>query len=93
MPGMQVKVLEKAVHILELLARSNKGLRLKDVAVSLSLNKTTALRILRVLESHNLATRDGANAFALGTRVFWWGTRYQRRFRLLRLVRPCLEQL
>src|SRR5207244_9434245 len=83
MPGMQIKVLDKAVRVVELLAKSNRGVRLKDVIEAAALNKTTALRILRVLESHDLAARDGAGAFILGSGVLWWGDSCRRGFVLL----------
>jgi DNA-binding IclR family transcriptional regulator len=93
MPGMQIKVLDKAVRVVELLANSNRGLRLKDVIAAVALNKTTALRILRVLESHDLAARNGAGVFILGSRVLWWENCYRRNFELLAVVRPVLERL
>ncbi len=93
MPGMQIKVLDKAVEIMELLATSGKGVRLKDAVEALKLNKTTALRILRVLESHHLAARNGDSAFVLGNRVLWWEACYRRKFELLEVVRPYLEKV
>ena len=93
MPGIQIKVLDKAVQVIELLAKSNRGIRLKDVIEASGLNKTTALRILRALESHNLAARDGAGTFVLGSRVLWWENCYRRNFELLAVVRPTLERL
>ena len=93
MPGMQIKVLDKAVQIVELLANSDRGVRLTDVKTALSLNKTTALRILRVLESHNLVSQNGDATFVLGNRVLWWETCYRRNFDLLAVVRPHIEKL
>ncbi len=93
MPEKQIKVLDKAVQVIELLAKSNRKVRLKDVIEALALNKTTALRLLRALESHNLAVRDGNGAFALGSRVLWWENCYRRNFELLAIVRPILEKL
>jgi DNA-binding IclR family transcriptional regulator len=90
---MQIKVLDKAVQVIELLATSNRALRLKDIAGTLLLNKTTALRILRVLESHNLVTRNGDATFVLGNRVLWWEACYRRNFELLGVVRPYLEKV
>ena len=55
MASFQIKVLDKAIRILELLAQANRGVRLKDLISTASLNKSTALRILRALESHELA--------------------------------------
>ena len=92
MPSFQIKVLDKAIRILELLAQSNRGVRLKDLISMASLNKSTALRILRSLESHELAARDGSGAFVLGSRVLWWENCYRRNFELLAVVRPVLEK-
>jgi DNA-binding IclR family transcriptional regulator len=93
MPSFQIKVLDKAIRILELLAQSNRGIRVKDLISMASLNKSTALRILRALESHELAGRDGSGAFVLGSRVLWWENCYRRNFELLAVVRPVLEKL
>src|SRR5207245_10038475 len=93
MPGMQIKVLDKAVRVVELLAKSNRGVRLKDVIEAAALNKTTALRILRVLESHDLAARDGAGACILGSRVLWWENCYRRNFEFVSVVGPVVERL
>jgi DNA-binding IclR family transcriptional regulator len=93
MPSFQIKVLDKAIRILELLAQANRGVRLKDLISTASLNKSTALRILRALESHELAARDGSGAFVLGSRVLWWENCYRRNFELLAVVRPVLEKL
>ena len=93
MPSFQIKVLDKAIRILELLAQSNRSIRLKDLISEASLNKSTALRILRALESHELAARDGSGAFVLGSRVLWWENCYRRNFELLAVVRPVLEKL
>lgn len=88
-----IKVLDKVVEIIELLATSHKGVKLKNVTESLHLNKTTSLRILRALESHHLATRDGNGTFLLGDRVLWWEACHRRNFELLSLVLPYLEKL
>ncbi|MBI4528590.1 MAG: IclR family transcriptional regulator [Deltaproteobacteria bacterium] len=93
MSGTQIKVLDKAIQILELLAAARKGVRLKDVVGSLGLNKSTALRILRVLESHDVVSRNGNATFVLGNRVLWWETCYRRNFDLLEVVRPYLEKV
>src|SRR5437667_7652053 len=93
MLGMQIKVLDKVVGVVELLAKSNRGLRVRDVIEAAALNKITALRILLALESHDLVVRDGAGAFILGSRVLWWENCYRRNFEFLAVVRPVLERL
>jgi DNA-binding IclR family transcriptional regulator len=93
MPAVKIKVLDKAIRIIELLAQSNRGVRLKDVISAAALNKSTALRILRALESYDIATRNGSGGFTLGGRVLWWENCYRRNFELLAVVRPVLEKL
>ena len=93
MPGMQIKVIDKAVQVIDLLAGARQGIKLKQAVETLHLNKTTALRILRVLESHNLAARNRDATFVLGNRVLWWETCYRQKFELLDVVRPHLEKI
>lgn len=93
MPGTEIRVFDKIVQVIELLATSSQGLTLKKVQEVLGLNKGTAFRILRALELHGVARRNEAGAFVLGNRVLWWGTRYHERQDFSKLVRPHLEEL
>lgn len=93
MPGTQIKVFDKIVQVIELLATSSQGATLKKVQECLGLNKGTAFRILRALETHAVAGRNEDGAFILGTRVLWWGTCYNQKRDLAKLVRPHLEEL
>ena len=93
MPGTKIKVFDKIVQVIELLATSSQGVTLKKAQQSLGLNKGTAFRILRALESHRVAARSEDGAFVLGNRVLWWGTCYRQKRDLLKLVRPHLETL
>jgi IclR family acetate operon transcriptional repressor len=88
-----IKVLDKAVRIIELLAASKNGVRLKDVAARSAVNKATASRILRALEEHHLAVKKEDATFVLGNRVLWWETCRRRNLELLPLVRPHLETM
>ena len=93
MPGTQIKVFDKIVQVIELLASSSHGVTLKKVQEALALNKGTAFRILRALESHDVAARNQDAAFVLGNRVLWWGTCYRQNLDLSKVVRPHLEKL
>ncbi|MBI2988334.1 MAG: IclR family transcriptional regulator [Deltaproteobacteria bacterium] len=93
MPGTQIKVFDKIVQVIELLATSSQGVTLKKAQQALGLNKGTAFRILRTLESHDVAARNGDGAFVLGNRVLWWETCYRQNLDLSKLVRPHLEKL
>ena len=93
MPGTQIKVFDKIVQVIELLATSSQGVTLKKVQQALALNKGTAFRILRALESHDVAARNEDGTFVLGNRVLWWETCYRQNLDLSKVVRPHLEKL
>ena len=88
-----MRVLNKAVRIIDLLAASRQGLRLKEVADSLRLNKATALRVLRSLESHSLVRRDSQGCFFIGNRILWWEAYQRQNLDFLAMVRSTLERL
>jgi DNA-binding IclR family transcriptional regulator len=92
-PGTKILVFDKIVRVIELLATSSQGVTLKKTQQSLGLNKGTAFRILRALESHRVAARNEDGTFVLGNRVLWWGTCYRQKRDFSKLVRPHLEKL
>jgi DNA-binding IclR family transcriptional regulator len=93
MPGTQIKVFDKIVQVIELLATSSQGVTLKNVQEALGFNKATAFRILRTLESHDVAARNGDGTFVLGNRVLWWEGCRRQNLDLSRSVRAHLEKL
>ena len=93
MPGTEIRVFDKIVRVIELLATSSQGVTLKKVQQALGLNKGTAFRILRALESHRVAARNEDGAFVLGSRLLWWETCYRQKRDLTKIVRPHLEKL
>jgi IclR family KDG regulon transcriptional repressor len=88
-----MRVLNKAVRIVDLLAASTRGIRLKEVAYSLRLNKATALRILRALESHSLVRRDCQGCFFIGNRILWWEAYQRQNLDFLTMIRSTLDRL
>jgi DNA-binding IclR family transcriptional regulator len=93
MPGIQIKVFDKIVQVIEVLATSSQGLTLRQIQDASGLNKGTAFRILRCLQSHNLAVRNGDGTYGFGNRVLWWASRHEHNPELAKLVRPHLERL
>jgi DNA-binding IclR family transcriptional regulator len=93
MPGTQIKVFDKIVQVIEVLATSSQGLTLRQVQDASGLNKGTAFRILRCLESHDLAARSADGTYSFGNRVLWWASSHRHSPDLSRLVRPHLEKL
>jgi DNA-binding IclR family transcriptional regulator len=92
-PGTEIKVFDKIVQVIELLATSSQGVTLRKAQQSLGLKKGTAFRILRALETHRLAAKNEEGAFVLGSRVLWWEACYRQNRGLSKLVRPHLEKL
>jgi IclR family acetate operon transcriptional repressor len=92
-PGTQIKVFDKIVKVIELLATSSRGVTLKSVQEALGFNKATAFRILRTLECHDVAARNGDGTFVLGNRVFWWEGCRRQNLDLSKFVGAHLEKL
>ena len=88
-----MRVLNKAIQIVDLLAASPQGLRLKDVADSLGFDKATALRVLRALESLDLARRDHQARFFIGNRILWWEAYQRQSLDFRTAVRSTLDRL
>lgn len=76
-----------------MLATSSQGVTLKEVQEASGLNKGTAFRILRSLESHSIAARNADGTYTLGSRVLWWESCHRQNPDLSKLVRPYLEKL
>ena len=93
MPGTRIKVFDKIVQVIEVLASSSQGMTLRQVQDASGLNKGTAFRILRCLQSHNLAARNADGTYSFGNRVLWWASRHEHKPDLSKLARPHLEKL
>lgn len=92
-PPYRVQVLERAIAILELLAEQNSALGLGRISRALRLNKTTAHRLLSVLEHHHFVEKNGSDGqYSLGSN-FELGNRAVSRLDLLQRARPFLRRL
>ena len=65
----QAQTLARGLAILDLLAESDSGLKIADVAAGLAVHRSVAYRLLRTLEHRGLVVRDAAGAFQLGPHV------------------------
>jgi len=93
-PVYRVQVLERAVDILQVLSEDSRELAAGEVAERLSLHKSTIHRLLTVLDQHRLIRRDAETGrYALGLRLFEFGTRAVRGLRLRDQAQPYLDQL
>ncbi len=90
----RVQVLERAVDILQVLSEDSRELAAGEVAERLSLHKSTIHRLLAVLDHHRLIRKNAETGkYALGLRLFEFGTRAVRGLQLRDQAQPHLEQL
>jgi DNA-binding IclR family transcriptional regulator len=90
----RIKVLEKALSILDLFDEKGKELTATEIGRRLGLNKTTTFRILAVLEEHNfLEKAPGSLRYRLGTKIFLLGSFVESSAEIRKLARPPLEEL
>ena len=93
-PVYRVQVLERAVDILQVLSEDSRELAAGEVAERLSLHKSTIHRLLTVLDQHRLIRRNAETGrYALGLRLFEFGTRAVRGLKLRDQAQPHLDQL
>jgi IclR family transcriptional regulator, KDG regulon repressor len=90
----QVQVLDRALAILEALSGENPDLSLAQISEQLGLHKSTAHRLVRVLERQRLVEKDAATGhYRLGLRLFEFGAKAVARLNVVSRARPLLERL
>ena len=87
-----VQTLDRAVAILEALARTGPG-TLADLVRETGLPRPTAHRLAVALEEHALVVRDRAGRFRLGGRLVGWGAAAGAGLALVEPARAVLEHL
>lgn len=60
------QTLSRGIRILEILAASDRALTIDELAAELGVHRSVAYRLLRTLEHHGLAARDGSGRVRLG---------------------------
>jgi DNA-binding IclR family transcriptional regulator len=90
----QIQVLDRALAILDTLSAEGPDLSLGEISEKLGLHKSTAHRVIMVLERHNLIERNSVNGrYRLGLKLFELGTRAVSQLDLRERARPFLERL
>ena len=90
----RVQVLDRALAILEALAESSVELGTAELATALSLHRSTIHRLLTVLEQHHLVRKNPARGkYALGLKLFEWGSRAVEDANLRDYSEPFLRRL
>lgn len=83
--------LERGIDILELLA--TRRMHLGEIAESLSVHKSTALRLLRVLEEHRLVRHNNSHEYRLGPGLFSIASESLGSLDIRGVVSPTLRRL
>ncbi|HTD23883.1 MAG TPA: IclR family transcriptional regulator [Terriglobales bacterium] len=90
----QIQVLDRALAVLKVLSQEGPDLTLAQVSSLLHLHKSTAHRLIMVLEGHKLIERNSKNGtYRLGMKLFELGTRAVSQLDLRERARPILERL
>ena len=90
----KVQVLDRALSIIEALTKVREDASLAEIAERVKLHKSTAHRLLSILERHRILERDSETGrYRLGLRLFELGTIAMDRFNIRDRARPYLEGL
>ncbi len=91
-PRYRIKVLEKALAVLDLLGEASGEYTLTEIADRLGMSKPTAFRIVTVLEEAGYLEK-GAKGYRLGLKLHWLSSRIVGTTALQKIARPFLEEL
>jgi DNA-binding IclR family transcriptional regulator len=93
-PAAGIQSVDRAVSVLELLARSGEGVGVGEVAAELGVHKSTASRLLSALEARDLVEQDGERGkYRLGFGVLRLASSVLGRLDLVGQARPVLQDL
>jgi DNA-binding IclR family transcriptional regulator len=88
------EALRRAVHTLDVLAKAESDLSIRELAEATEVSKSAVQRILSSLVETGLAVQDpGSRRYGLGPRTLVLGTAYQKRFDLRAVALPHMTHL
>jgi IclR family KDG regulon transcriptional repressor len=88
-----LRAVESAFRILELMARSEAGIRVSEVARTLQLPKATVFRVLYTLQEIGYARKDPVSRSYVSVQGGTWTSHDEGRETLKRVARPYMEKL
>lgn len=91
--GGSVQSVERALSLLELMARAEDGVRLSDLAAEAGLAASTVHRLLTTLERRRYAQCDAGGRWHVGRQAFAVGQAYSARRSFVAPAMPFLRQL
>src|SRR6056297_458843 len=89
-----VRALDKAINILEAMSRLDRDIDLASLARIMQMPKSTLLRLLTTMKTHNLIRQDeSTKRFSLGLGLVALGRSAEKNFDLVDKVHPYLIEL
>lgn len=88
-----IQVLDRAMNILELLAREGKPLQLTEISERTGLGVKTANHILRSLFERGYICQNESRAYLLGIQCVWLGIAANRRQKLRKVAIPVINKI
>ena len=89
----KVHSLSKAIDLLDILSRHDRGLKLGAIADRSGYPKSTVHALLSTMRDRGLVAQQDDGSYTLGIRLFEYGAAVSRGFDIGRLSRPYLERL
>jgi DNA-binding IclR family transcriptional regulator len=90
----QIQVLDRALAILEILSQDGPDLSLAEISEKLQLHKSTAHRLMMVLERYRFIEKNSVSGrYRLGLKLFELGTKAVSQLDLRERARPFLERV
>jgi DNA-binding IclR family transcriptional regulator len=90
----QIQVLDRALALLEVLSHQGPDLTLSQISELLKLHKSTAHRLIMVLERHRLIEKNSnTGKYRLGLKLFELGTKAIGQLDLRERAKPFLERV
>lgn len=90
----KIKVLDKALKVLELFDERGKELTVTEIQALLNFNKASTFRIAKNLEDAGYLEKDPDTLkYTLGLRIYYLGTLAEPHTPIRRITRPFLEKL
>jgi DNA-binding IclR family transcriptional regulator len=88
-----VPALDKAVAILDLLARADAELTASEIHQEIGIPKATAFMLLNVLERHQMVKKNDQHRYTIGIKLYELGVTYVSKLDVVKIGRPFLERL
>lgn len=92
-PAVAAPMVERAFRLLDLLASSEAGYSLSELARLLEMSKGSVHGLLKTLESGGVVEMDSERRYALGPRIYNLAQSYIRRSGLRRYALPAMRRL